>query len=218
MTASVGDIIRRLGTVIGELDRVSMRTTAVQLDAGRAHECFVNAGVGSRHPYLETAKREAQTAAEKAGRVARLLAEAATALTTYAEHIAPGALASHASSPPTGLPSGDEVIKPDVRGPAFRNLTRRLGFTPNSDDGMAGLRTLGNNAHDAARPGGHMVPRSPQPSYQAADTDRPKAGDVLIAAFVVALVGARAVEVLARLRRKARSRDPESGWTRTVDE
>jgi hypothetical protein len=206
MSSTIQEVLQQLRAVIGELDQAAVTASAAQEDARRAYSFFDEAATGSAHPQMNIARQEANIAAAKAGKVARLLAEAATAFADYVNQVAPGAVPSRASAP-EALPSGEQLSEPSARGPLMKRLAGKLAATPNADDGLEGISTIGNNVQDAARPGGVVVPQSPTAVYRSTETDSAHVGDALVAAFTLALVGIKAAEAAARLYSKARPHD-----------
>jgi hypothetical protein len=201
------EVLQKLRAVIGDLDQAAVIASAAQEDARRACASFDEAATGSTRPQMNIARQEANIAAAKAGKVAQLLAEAATAFAEYVNHVA-GTVPSRASAP-EAVPSGKQLSEPSGRGPLMKRLAGKLATTPNADDGLEGISTIGNNVRDAARPGGIVVPRSSTPVYKSAETDDAHVGDALVAAFTLALVGIKAAEAAAGLYSKARPHDRE---------
>jgi hypothetical protein len=70
-------IVTQLKAANEKLDTAASTATRAQADAQQAHTHYDNAGRGSTHPAIKGAKTESTTAAEKAGKVGRLLAEPA---------------------------------------------------------------------------------------------------------------------------------------------
>jgi hypothetical protein len=208
MSSTLQEVIQQLNEIIAELDQAAVTASAAQADARRAFVFFDEAATGSADPYMNIARQEANIAAAKAGKVARFLAEAATAFGDYANTIAPGSAASRGSAS-RALPSGEHLGKPRARGPLMRRLAAKLTTTPNADDGLEGISTIANNIQDAVRPGTVATPRPPMPVYQPAGVDSAHVGDALVAPFVLALVGLKASEVASRLRTKTKPHDTE---------
>jgi hypothetical protein len=104
---SVGDVVAQLREVIERLDRSVTAAGRVQAEAAQAQSSFTEAGQGTDHPRIRQAVMESRTAGEKAGKVARLLAEAGSHLAAYVNVIAPGS----APSRDQALPTGDQLVR-----------------------------------------------------------------------------------------------------------
>lgn len=122
--SSVGDVVAQLREVVDRLDRTVVAAGRAQTDLTDGHATFTRAGQGSNHPKIRLAITESDTAGAKAGRISRLLAEAAGHLATYINIIAPGAAPSRESATHSG-PSGEELVRDAAkRASIFRKASR----------------------------------------------------------------------------------------------
>jgi hypothetical protein len=96
----------------------------------RAEEAYVayrEAGTGSSHPQIRKTVADARTAGEKAGEIARLLAEAANAYADHVNIIAPGTVPAR-SSASGAMSSGEEILSQagEQGAKKFGRATRKL--------------------------------------------------------------------------------------------
>jgi hypothetical protein len=103
---SIGEVVARLLQAIEAIDRAAINADGARNESELSHKSFVEAGQGTADPRMRAAITESRTASEKAGKVARLLSEAAGHFTAYINIIAPGS----ATSPPDAMPSGEELV------------------------------------------------------------------------------------------------------------
>jgi hypothetical protein len=206
MSGSLGDVVRQLRQVIVELDQAAVTAKHAQAGAEQAHGLYSEAARGTDHPQTNRAINESRTAAEKAGKSARLLAEAASAFTEYVNHIAPGS-APPRSSAPEASPAGERLMSPAGGHRQLSNkLLGRIASVKNADDGLQNVEKVAETIQEAAGSGGVAVQRSAEPAIRAAEAPRATAGDALLAAFTVAIMGIKGAEVAARLRDKAKTK------------
>jgi hypothetical protein len=105
------------------------------------------------------------------------------------------------------MPSGEQLAEPSDSGPLSSMLLGRVEEVPNADDGLDHMRTLADQIQHAARPGGQAVPRTPAPAAGDTDAQGGYAGDLLLAAMTLAVMGVKGTEVAADLRRKSQLTD-----------
>lgn len=91
------------------IDRAAVTALQAQQNGMHAAARYQHAAVGTRHPQMRSAIADARTAYEKAGKVARLLGEAANAYTEYVNTIAPGTLPARQVRA-TAMPSGEDLV------------------------------------------------------------------------------------------------------------
>jgi hypothetical protein len=108
MASSVGDVVAQLQAVIERFDRIAIAAKHAQADAYDAHDSYSEAKQGTGHSDLNNAVTISREAAEKAGKVARLLAEASSSFATYLNTIAPGSDGQQRS--PSVVPAGEAVV------------------------------------------------------------------------------------------------------------
>ena len=109
MTGPLDQVIAQLTAAIEKLDTAAITAVRAQADAQQAHTHYTDAGRGSNHPAIQAAQTESTTAAAKAGKVARLLAETSTHLTAYGNTIAPGTIQAGRSAE-TATPTGEQLV------------------------------------------------------------------------------------------------------------
>lgn len=110
MTDALGEVLAHLRQLIGVADEAAVLAQRAQADAQEAQDAYVEAGIGSSRPDIRKANADARTAAEKAGKTARLLAEAASAFTDYINIIVPGTVSARHSAP-EAMPTGERLAE-----------------------------------------------------------------------------------------------------------
>ncbi|MFY1690379.1 hypothetical protein [Plantactinospora sp. WMMB782] len=206
---SVGDVVAGFRTALGVIDETAVSAKRAQEQAEQALAAYTEAARGTADRLMKKAVVDSRTAAEKAGKTARLLSEAADHITTYLNVIAPGTVPPRTSAPEADA-SGEHILASAAgQGPLSSKLLGRTAAVRNADDGLQHAKKIATAIKDATGSGGVVVPRSPQPAISAARTHDASAGDALLAAFTVALLGIKGAEVAARLRGKARTRNTQ---------
>ncbi|TCB95581.1 hypothetical protein E0H26_19150 [Micromonospora zingiberis] len=109
MTANIGDLVARLLAIRAELDAAAVTALRAQADAEQAAAHLDGVRQGSNDYGLRSAAEDAKVARDKAGRYARLLAQAARHITRYINTIAPSA-ASTEPAAEDASPSGERVL------------------------------------------------------------------------------------------------------------
>ena len=193
MTASVEDLLKGMRSLLGAIDKAVVLASRTQVDAQQAQGRYQQAATGTAHPVLVRAVAAARTAAEKAGRTARLLAKSADAYTAYVNKIAPGA-AGATRSVPGAMPDGEALTTPRTGGSLSRRLGQRIKETENSDDGLEHAAAIGNDVQSAFGAGTVVPTRPPAVAFTSPFQERVSAGDALLAALTLAFVGIRAAE------------------------
>jgi hypothetical protein len=108
MTATIGEVVAQMRVVIEQLDSAVITCSRAQRDASQAETRYRDAGGGGGHPRLREAMAESRIAGDKAGKAARLLAEATNHFSTYLNIIAPGSVPDRRPSE-AALPSGERI-------------------------------------------------------------------------------------------------------------
>jgi hypothetical protein len=202
MSGTLAEVLQQLQEVVGRLDKAAVSAKGAEVDAQRASTLFGKAATGSTYPSGYIARQEAHTAADKAGKVGRLLSEAATAFAEYVSHIAPGTGVARVSAS-NSMPSGKQLLEPSGSGPLSSTLLGLVEEVPNADDGLEHMHTLADQIQDAVRPGGQAVPRTPEPVAGGSDIQGGHAGDFLLATMTLAIMGIKSAEIIVNLRRKS---------------
>jgi hypothetical protein len=207
MTHPLAVVLADFRELIGLIDEAAILALRTQTEAQDAHSAYREAGTGSRRPDIRKAQADARTAAEKAGKTARLLAEAANAFAEYVNIIAPGTVAARHSAP-DATPSGDRLVgeAPD-RGRRIDMFIRKA--SGKADDLQDGTTELAKSAADAARAAAQAIRGDHGPhgtmTSTPADSEPPQGPSTgvpdneLAAALVVsALAGAVAARAISR--------------------
>jgi hypothetical protein len=142
MSASIAEVLAELRELIGTLDEAAGLASRAQVDAREAYGAYREAGTGSRRPDIVRAQVDARTAAEKAGKTARLLAEAASAFAEYVDVIAPGTVPPRHSAP-EAMPSGEGLVEDasHARTPLHRYLAKAGVDADDTQEGIASTAT-----------------------------------------------------------------------------
>ena len=201
MTGSVEDLLAGMRSLLVAIDNAAVSATRAQADAQQAQGRYQQAATGTAHPVLVRAVAAARTAAEKAGRTARLLAKSADAYTAYVNKIAPGA-AGAMRPVPGAMPDGGELTETHSREPKWRRLVNKVKETESADDGIENFKKMANDGQ-AALPGGTVAPvRPPMAVLGPATNEGPQVGDALIAGAALALLVMRGSEVAVNIKRR----------------
>jgi hypothetical protein len=203
---SVGNVVAQFRTVLGIIDETAVNAKRVQEKAEQAKAAYAEASQGTADRSMRKAVVDSRTAAEKAGKIARLLSEAAEHLTAYVNIIAPGTVPPRASAP-EATPQGDQLSTAGLgQGPLSAKLLGRTAAIRNADDGLQHAKRITTAIQNATGSGGVTVPKSPEPAIGAAKTEGASAGDALLAAFTLTLLGIKGTEAATRIRNKVRGK------------
>ncbi|MEU3454029.1 hypothetical protein ABZ671_10545 [Micromonospora sp. NPDC006766] len=214
MTA-VGDLVAQLLAVRGKLDEAAVTALRAQADAEQALAHLTEVGRGSSDQLLRGAVADAEVARDKAGRYARLLADAARHIGTYVNVIAPGAAPSGPAAE-DAAPSGERLVtEAEVRGRradiAWRKQLQKAGDTEDSiKSAEASAKEVFKFFKQQHPNQGGSATGSTSPQ-QAPAQDRPQVDSPVTAAIMAAgalAVAAKVVWNHGRTRR-ARRRDDD---------
>ncbi|MFY1654550.1 hypothetical protein ACN27J_27170 [Solwaraspora sp. WMMB762] len=210
-SGSVGDVIAVLRQILDDLDGAAVAATTAQKSAAAGTRHYQTATEGADSSHATAARTQASEAAAKSGKIARLIAEAAAEISHYANHIAPGSVPSR-SSETGGMPTGEKLAADSTgMGPRSSKLMGRVHQVRSVDDGFQHGKKLAESFQDAAGgAGGVVVNRPAEPVLRPSHPPSTSAGDALIAAIAVALVGIKGGEVAARLWKTARADKKQS--------
>jgi hypothetical protein len=202
--SSVGDVVAQLRAVVERLDRTAIAASRAQTDLIAGCASLTRAGQGSDHPKIRLAVTESDTAGAKAGKISRLLAEAAGHFTRYIDIIAPGAAPSGNIATYSG-PSGEELMRDAAkRASIFRKASRAA--THNAEQVGDYAKSFADFI-DAARPKGTT---SQVQRPEAPPTNPPSAPGETAQALAVtaAVLIAGALHLIDRFKQKRKeSRD-----------
>ncbi|MFF0154745.1 hypothetical protein [Micromonospora sp. NPDC005203] len=217
MTGSIAELVAQLLAVRGKLDTAAVTALRARADAEQALAHLAEVQRGSGDQRLRAAIADAEVARDKAGRYARLLADAARHITGYVNTIAPGA----ATSGPGGddaSPSGERLVEEaegrSRKAEAF--LRRHVKKADDSENTLkqteqsitTGLREL-QKSFKGSGSSGSTTSTSASPGTPA---DRPQlehpVTSVIMAAGAV-VVGLRGVWNMAKKRRERKRSDEQ---------
>jgi hypothetical protein len=112
MSGTVAEVIAQLAQASTGLTSAAATALRAQQDAIEAHQALTKASTGTAAPAVTNATTEWKTAADKAGKVARLFLQAAAHLNAYSNVIAPGSAPTEVAI--TG-PTGEELLADTTR-------------------------------------------------------------------------------------------------------
>lgn len=216
MAGTVDEVIAQLARASAGLSSAAATALRAQQEVIDAHQALSGASVGASAHGVTDATAEWETAADKAGKVARLLMEAVRHLNAYANRIAPG---SAPDEPTLTGPTGEELLADTTkRSEAQRNVGGFLGrLARKSDDVQDSAKTMGEVAEKVAQVirtpaggGGTQSAGTSSPAIVPATPTRIDAADAAGHLVVVGLVAGIAIHrtgqitgrQIARLRKK----------------
>ncbi|MEU7752130.1 hypothetical protein AB0B57_19905 [Micromonospora sp. NPDC049101] len=221
MSGSLGDVVAQLRSAIDTLQSAAVVAHRAQSDAEEANAHYAQAARGTRHPELTGAVTESKTAGEKAGKLARLISEAADRIGDYSNVIAPGSAPATQPSD-SATPSGEDLLAETVERESARKnvasflstMTRKVeDVQDNTQKSVAAAREAftiirGPQGPSGAHQPGTTTPTVSPPVGQRLLNEAPDAAGHLV---VVGLVASIAVHRSVQSIRKgiARLRDRE---------
>lgn len=170
-----------------------------QSDAAQAHVAYVRVGRGANHPLVNHAVADASTAAAKAGKTARLLAEAADHIAAYVNIMAPGSVPTKASAP-DAMPTGESLIETagsvTSRADSFlRRAASQVGDVKDAASATTKAVTDGTKSAltfvKGPRPSGSAATSQPVPARS--DTPQSVTHEDAVSAVTVSIIGAAVV-------------------------
>jgi hypothetical protein len=196
MTSALAEILAEIRDLVDNIDAAAVTALRAQERARRASAAYGQAATGTDHPQMKSALANARMAGEKAGKTARLLAEAANAYTEYANTISPGAFPVRQTSA-TALPSGEElVVQAGDRGgkKKFGKFSRKLS------ESASDLGDAGNNLIEFAEqaPPGSAITVQPVEQYipEKQTTPDEVASTLIIVGAIAAAAAAKIQEFI----------------------
>ncbi|MFY1635296.1 hypothetical protein ACN27F_18815 [Solwaraspora sp. WMMB335] len=216
MAGTVAEVIAQLARASTGLSSAAATALRAQQEVIDAHQSLSAASAGASARAVRNATAEWKTAADKAGKVARLLMEAVGHLNAYANRIAPG---SAPTEPTLTGPTGEELLADTTkRSEAQRNVGGFLGrLARKSEDVQDSAKTMGEVAEKVtqvirtpAGSGGTQSAGTTSPSIVHATPTRIDAADAagnlvvvgLVAGIAIHKTGQIASRQIARLRKK----------------
>ncbi|MEK8107667.1 hypothetical protein NKG94_26285 [Micromonospora sp. M12] len=126
MSGNLGEVVAHLRSAIDILHSAAVVARRAQADAEEANARYTRAAQGSSHPELTGTVAESRTAGEKAGKLARLISEAADRIGAYSNAIAPGSAPARQPAD-SAAPSGEDLLAETVeRESARKNVASFL--------------------------------------------------------------------------------------------
>lgn len=216
---SIGEVVARLLQAIEAIDRAAVNADGVRNESELSHKSFVEAGRGTADPRMRAAITESRTASEKAGKVARLLGEAAGHFSTYINIIAPGASPSR-NAASDAMPDGERLVSEaaDRQARLARFHRKTVQFLADREGDVKDVEQFSREAvaafRDRLRPGDGQAsvgtPSQPPPAQPMASSSQHPAMDILLAAASLTLAVRAGVEKVREIRKRRRQRDDES--------
>ncbi|MEU7974138.1 hypothetical protein AB0B48_19110 [Micromonospora sp. NPDC049089] len=216
MSASIAALVAQLLAVREKLDATAITALRARTDAEQAVTHLTAITRGSSDRRVSAAVADAEVARDKAGRYARLLADAARHITVYVNTIAPGA----ASSGPVdrASPSGERLVEEaegrSRKAEAF--LRRHVRKADDSEDTLkqteqsitTGLRELQKSFKGSGSTGSTAsASASPGTPVDRPQLEHPATSVIMAAGAVV--VGLRGVWRMAKKRRERKQSDEQ---------
>jgi hypothetical protein len=224
MAGTVDEVIAQLARASAGLSSAAATALRAQQDVIDAHQALSDASVGASAHAVTNATGEWETAADKAGKVARLLMEAVRHLNAYSNRIAPG---SAPDEPMLTGPTGDELLADTTRrsdarrgaGNFFSKMARKSEDVQDTGKSMVELgqeaiRVLGGPRGPSGAQTSHTGTPSAVVSTHPVRIDPPEAGGhILILGLIAGITVNRAVNVareqIARYLKRERRPEPQ---------
>jgi hypothetical protein len=206
MTSLLQEVLAEMRELLTAIDEAAGKALHAQEDAREAHAQYVEATRGTSHPDAAKAVTNVHTAAQKAGKTARLLAEAANAYADYINTIAPGTVPARHSAP-DAMPDGERLLaEADERGSRadafWRRQAKKADDTQDSaENAEKGFRAYFTHQKNLQRPSGVTVASTAKAEYKAKDDGSEVDNPIAALAMGVASV-AVAVKAYANHRKK----------------
>ncbi|GIG86640.1 hypothetical protein [Plantactinospora endophytica] len=218
-STSVGDVVAQFRTVIGLIDETAVTAKRAEEEARQAQAAYTEASQGTDNRSMRKAVVDTRTAAEKAGKTARLLSEAAEHLTAYVNIIAPGTVSPRASAP-EAMPDGErataEAINRRTRAASFLDRTAKRAddvkdavteTTKAVEEGTKiALRHIKEDRPPSGGPASTTTPTTPSSPVQPPPAHEAVSATV-VAALGAALVGRATINYLKRRLRTGKQDD-----------
>ncbi|MCG5460014.1 hypothetical protein PSH03_005812 [Micromonospora sp. PSH03] len=212
MSGSIAELVAQLLAVHGKLDTAAVTALRARTDAEQALAHLAEAQRGSADRGLNAAVADAKVARDKAGRYARLLAEAARHITGYVNTIAPGAAPTE-SAGDNASPGGERLLTEAERRGRRADIAwrKQVQKADNTEDSLKNAETNAKavfkffkQQQDGATSG--TTSPQPTPAHERPQVDNPVTAVVMAAGALA--VTAKAVWNHGKARR-ARKRDED---------
>ncbi|MFG2045912.1 hypothetical protein ACGFIW_00580 [Micromonospora sp. NPDC048935] len=215
MTGSIAELVAQLLAVRAKLDTAAVTALRARTDAEQALARLAEVQRGSGDQRLGAAIADAEVARDKAGRYARLLADAARHITGYVKTIAPGA-ATSGPARDDASPSGERLVTEAERRGRRADIAwrKQIQKADNTEDSLKNAET---NAKEVfkffkqQRDGATSGTSSPQPTpvQERQQVDSPVTAVVMAAGALA--VTAKAIWNHGKARRARRRDDDDQG-------
>ncbi|MEU8210722.1 hypothetical protein AB0B85_16170 [Micromonospora sp. NPDC049044] len=212
MSGSIAEVVAQLLAVRGKLDTAAVTALRARTDAEQALAHLAGVQRGSADRGLSAAVADAEVARDKAGRYARLLAEAARHITGYVNTIAPGA----APTEPAGgdaSPTGERLLTEAERRGRRADIAwrKQVQKADNTEDSLKNAETNAKAVlkffkQQQERPTSGTTSPQPTPAHERPQVDNPVTAVVMAAGALA--VTAKAIWNHGKARR-ARERDED---------
>ncbi|MET8257529.1 hypothetical protein ACFYPG_13715 [Micromonospora sp. NPDC005553] len=208
---SVGEVVAHLVAIRANLDSAAVTASRAQADAEQALAHLAEVRRGGTNQRLADAAADAEVARDKAGRYARLLADAARHISAYVNVIAPG-VAPIEPSVDASAPSGERLVtEAEARGSKADILWRRqVQKADDTEDALKSSESGANQFYKFLRQdnrgGSSTSTASHGPAQESAQIDNPVTA-LVMAAGALAVI-AKAMWNYGQTRR-ARRRDSD---------
>jgi hypothetical protein len=217
MSGSIAELVAQLLAVRGKLDAAAVTALRARTDAEVALARLIEVQRGSSDHRLRAAVADAEVARDKAGRYARLLAEAASYITAYVNTIAPGAAPTEPDD--VASPSGDRLVEETEgrirKGEAF--LRRHVKKADDTEDTLkkteqaitTGFRELQKGLKGSGSSGGTTTTAAdPGTPVDRPQLEHPVTSVIMAAGAVV--VGLRGIWNMVKKHRERKRSDEQS--------
>ncbi|MEU0550839.1 hypothetical protein [Micromonospora sp. NPDC005979] len=223
MSGSLGEVVAQLRSAINSLRSAAVIASRAQADAEEALAHYSEAAQGSNHPQLTSALTESRTAAEKAGKLARLISEAADQVSSYSNAVAPGSAPTQQPSD-SATPSGEDLLTEAVERESARKnvasflstMTRKAeDLQDNTQKSVAVVRKAFEIVRGPQGPAGAQQAGTTMPAVGPTVTQRllneapDAAGHLVVVGLVASVALHRSVQSIrkgiARLRDRERT-------------
>lgn len=203
----MSEVVAQLRELITEIDKTAVMAMSAQEKAREACGSYQEAATGTDHPEMRSAVADARTAGEKAGKVARLLAEAANAFSDYLNEIAPGSAPSRRHAADV-MPTGEDLwaaAREEGGGKKFGKFTRKLSNSASDLGGAAKnlvqfVERIPPGSTGTVKPATEAIPDTPA----ASPSDL--VGQLIVVGAIAAAVGQKIGKFVEKKRGKTDDR------------
>ncbi|MEO3923775.1 hypothetical protein ABGB07_07930 [Micromonosporaceae bacterium B7E4] len=213
-------MVAQLGAVIERLHKEAVEAARTKAEAEQANREFAEVGRGTADRRIRAAITESRTASEKAGKVARLLSEAAAHFSAYINIIAPGAIHDR-NLAQDALPDGERLVReaPSREARLARFHKKATQFLADKEGDIKNVEQLSRESisafKDRIRPGDGQAsvgtPSQTTPTQPVSNISQHPITDVLLAVASIALATRASIQKAKAIRERKRRRDSQAG-------